>query len=162
MEPTPVSTALLLDDHLYTLRALILPFSRSASHRCFQRHGIKRRPLSGKGQNPPTKKSKDYLIGYLHVDFAEVQTEEGRQCLFVTIDHPSKATFADPRATRIVVADFLRQKLIKLPHGAHTLLIDDGFQFGPQVPQLPFGSHSFDRFCREFNLKHRLTKPAPF
>ena len=28
------------------------------------------------------------------------------------------------------------------------------------MPQLPFGSPSFDRFCREFNLKHRLTKSA--
>ena len=76
MGPTPVSKALLLDDYLYTLRALILPFSRSASHRCFQRHGIKRRPLSGRGQNPPKKESKFCLIDYLHVDFAKVQTRE--------------------------------------------------------------------------------------
>ena len=41
------------------------------------------------------------------------------------------------------------------------MLINNGVQFGAQVPQLPFGSPSFDRFCREFNLKHRLTKPAP-
>ena len=61
----------------------------------------------------------------------------------------------------MVAADFLRRKLVESPHGAHTLLIDNGVQFGPQVPQLPFGSHSFDRFCREFNLKYRLTKPAP-
>ena len=97
----------MLDNPFYALRAIISPFSRSASHRCFQRHGIKRRPLSGKGQNPPKKKSKDCLIGYLHVDFAEVQTKEGHQYLFVAIDRTSKVTFAGPRATRIVAADFL-------------------------------------------------------
>ena len=82
--------------------------------------------MSGKGQNLPKKESKDYLIGYLHVDFAEVQTKEGRQYLFVAIDRTSKVTFAEPRATRMAAADFLRRRMLKLPCGAHTLLINNG------------------------------------
>ena len=39
---------------------------------------------------PPKKKFKDYPIGYLHVDFAEVHTEEGSMYLFVAIDRTSK------------------------------------------------------------------------
>ena len=74
-------TRLALDDCLYALQATIPRLSRSALHRCFQRHGIRRLPLNENGQNPPKKKFKDYPIGYLHVDFAEVQTEEGKQYL---------------------------------------------------------------------------------
>ena len=52
--------------------------SRAALHRCLQRHGVSRLPLSEDGQAAPKKKCKDYPIGYLPVDFAEVHTEEGR------------------------------------------------------------------------------------
>ena len=76
-------TLLALDDCLYALQATIPHLFRSALHRCFQRHGISRLPLSVEGQSPTKKKFKDYPIGYLHVDFAEVQTEEGKQYLFV-------------------------------------------------------------------------------
>jgi hypothetical protein len=46
-----------------------------------QCHGISRLSLSEDGQSPPKKKFKDYTCGYLYVDFAEVQTEDGRQYL---------------------------------------------------------------------------------
>lgn len=69
-------TLLAPDDCLYALQATILHLFRSALHRCFQRHGISRLPLNDDGQSPPKKKFKDYPIGCLHVDFAEVQTEE--------------------------------------------------------------------------------------
>ena len=95
MGPKPVSTVLTaaeeaiavafrqqmllpLDDCLYALQAAIPRLSRSALHRCFQRHGIRRLPLSEEGQGPPKKKFKDYPINCLHVNFAEVYTEEGR------------------------------------------------------------------------------------
>ena len=61
-----------LDDGLYALQASIPHLSRSALPRCFQRHGISRLPLSEDGQSPPKKKFKDYPMGYLPVDFAEV------------------------------------------------------------------------------------------
>ena len=75
-------TLLPLDDCLYALQATIPHLSRCALvalHRCFQRHGTSRLPLSEDGQRPPKKKCKDYPVGYLHVDFAEVQTEAGKQ-----------------------------------------------------------------------------------
>ena len=62
-------THLPLDDCLYALQITIPRLSRPALHRCFQRHRISRPPLRGDGQSPPEKKFKDYLIGYLHVDF---------------------------------------------------------------------------------------------
>jgi len=112
MGPTPASTVLTveqvaiavafrkhpllpLDDGLYALQAAIPPLARPALHRCFPRHGSRRLPLNEAGQSPPKKKFKDYPIGYLPVDFAEVQTEEGRQYLLGAIDRTSKAAFAE-------------------------------------------------------------------
>jgi hypothetical protein len=79
-----------LDNWLCALQETISQLARSALHRCFQRHSVSRLPLSEDGQSMPKKKFKDYPIGYLHVDFAEVHTEEGRQHLFVAIDRTSK------------------------------------------------------------------------
>ena len=42
-------TLLPFDDCLYALQATLPHFSRSALHRCFQRHGISRLPLSDDG-----------------------------------------------------------------------------------------------------------------
>ena len=155
-------TLLPLDDCLYALQATILHLSCSALHRCFQRHGISRLPLNEDGQSPPKKKFRDYPIGHLHIDFAEVQTEEGRQYLLVAIDRTSKVAFAElhPRARRVVVAEFLRWVLDKLPYKVHNVLTDNGVQFTPQPHQFLPGRHSFDRICREYGVEHRLTKLA--
>ncbi len=155
-------TLLPLDDCLYALQATLPRLSRSALHRCFQRHSISRLPLNEDGQSPPKKKFKDYPIGYLQVDFAEVRPEEGRQYLLVAIDRTSKVAFAElqPRATRLVAADFLRRVLEKLPYKGPTVLTDNGVQFTLQPHQWFPGGHSFDRICRAFGVEHRLTKPA--
>jgi len=146
-------TLLPLDDCLYALQATLPRLSRSALHRCFQRHGISRLPLSEQGQSPPKKKFKEYPVGYLHVDFAQqVQTEEGKQYLFVAIDRTSKVAFAQQlhsRAKRVVAAEFLPRVLEKLPYRVHTVLTDNGVQFTPQAHQFLPGGHSVDRICRE-------------
>ena len=155
-------TLLPLDDCPYTLQATVPCLSRPALHRCFQRHGTSRLPLSGDGQSPPKRKFKDHPLGHLHVDFAEVQTEEGKQYLFVAIDRTSKVAFAElhPRAKRVVAAEFLRRVLDKLPCKVHTVLTDNGVQFAPQAHQFLPGRHRFGRIYREYGVGHRLTKPA--
>src|ERR1700733_4430856 len=67
-------TLLPLDDCLYALQATLPQLTRSALHRCFQRHGISRLPET-QGDKPAKKKSKSYPIGYFHIDIAEVRTE---------------------------------------------------------------------------------------
>ena len=150
------------DDCLYALQVPIPRLSRSDLYRRFQRHGINRLPLSEEGQRPSKKKFKDYPIGYLHVDFAEVQTEQGKQYLFVAIDRTSKVAYAElhPRAKRVVGSEFLRRVLDKLPHRVHTVLTDSGVHFTPQPHQYLHGGYRFDRICLEYGVEHRLTKPA--
>lgn len=71
-------TRLPLDDCLYALQEAIPHLRRSSLHRCLERHGISRLPeLEGTGVEKA--KFKAYPIGYLHVDFAEVRTEAGKQ-----------------------------------------------------------------------------------
>ena len=82
-------TLLPLDDCLYALQPSIPHLTRSALHRCLQRHGISRLPDVG-GDKPKRAQFKRYPIGFFHIDIAEVQTAEGKLYLFVGIDRTSK------------------------------------------------------------------------
>lgn len=104
-------TLLPLDDCLYTLQAAIPQLTRSALHRCFQRHGISRLPEM-EGGKPAKKKFRQYPIGYFPIDIAEVRTGQGKLYLFVAIDRTSK--FAFRRVARTCHAADLRQ----LPEGS--------------------------------------------
>src|SRR5438128_3670996 len=85
-------TLLPLDDCLYALQASLPHLTRSALHRCLQRHGISRLP-EVEGDKPAKKTFKTYPIGYFHIDIAEVQTAEGKLYLYVAVDRVSKFAF---------------------------------------------------------------------
>jgi len=67
-------TLLPLDDCLYALQASIPHLTRSALHRCLQRHGISRLP-DIEGDKPRRQRFKRTPIGFFHIDIAEVQTD---------------------------------------------------------------------------------------
>lgn len=100
-------TLLPLDDCLYALQATIPHLTRSALHRCFQRHGISRLPEIA-GDKPGKQPFKRYPLGYFHIDIAEVRTEEGKLHLFVAVDRTSKYAFARlvKRATGMAATAF--------------------------------------------------------
>ena len=79
-------TLLPLDDCLYALQATIPHLTRSSLHRCLQRHST---CLQQAGK-PVKKRFKKYPIGYVHIDIAEVQTEQGKLQIFVAIDRTCK------------------------------------------------------------------------
>lgn len=70
-------TVLPLDGCLNALQSTIPHLTRSALHRCLQRHGISRLP-DVEGGKPKRQTFKRYLIGFFHIDIAEVQIAEGR------------------------------------------------------------------------------------
>ena len=82
-------TLLPVDDCLYALQATIPHLTRSSLHRLLQRHGINRVPTTAAGR--PRQAFKAYPVGYLHIDLAEVWTEEGKLYLFVAIDRLGKS-----------------------------------------------------------------------
>jgi hypothetical protein len=46
------------------------------------------------GEKPSKKKFRTYPIGFVHIDIAEVRTEQGKLFLFIAIDRTSKLGFA--------------------------------------------------------------------
>jgi transposase InsO family protein len=158
-------TLLPLDDCLYTLQASIPHLTRSALHRCFQRHGINRLPEID-GDKIAKKAFKIYPIGFFHIDIAEVRTEEGKLYLFVAIDRTSKYAFAQlmPKATTREARAFLEALVAAVPYEIHTVLTDNGIQFADRPknregPTARWRGHPFDRACRSYGIEHRLTKP---
>ncbi|MFT8379356.1 MAG: IS481 family transposase [Gluconobacter japonicus] len=110
-------TLLPLDDCLYALQASIPHLTRSALHRCLQRHGISRLP-DIEGDKPKRQRFKRYPIGFFHIDIAEVQTAEGKLHLFVAIDRTSKfaVTQLVGKADRKTAWEFLEHRLTKPNH----------------------------------------------
>ena len=155
-------TLLPLDDCLYALQEAIPTLSRSALHRCLQRHGISRLPPGEEVAEAKKATFKAYPLGYLHLDFAELQTEEGKQYLFVAIDRTSKLAFAElhPQATQAIAVDFLRQVLSQIPYKVHKLLTDNGIQFRNLPHHTRVGRHPVGQLCDEWGIEQRFTKPA--
>jgi transposase-like protein len=152
-------TLLPLDDCLYALQPSIPHLTRSSLHRCLQRHGISRLPDVG-GDRVVRKKFKCYPIGYVHIDIAEVRTEEGRLYLFVAIDRTSKFAYTElhAKAGKMQAAQFLRHFMEALPYRIHTVLTDNGIQFTNRKQDKYAFEHIFDRVCRESGIEHRTTK----
>ena len=152
-------TLLPLDDCLYVLQETIPHLTRSALHRCLQRHGISRLPEVA--EKSKQTRFKAYPIGYFHLDIAEVQTEEGKLYLFVAIDRTSKFAFAalHERATRPIAVEFLRRLLAAVPYKIHTILTDNGIQFANRATDRYAFPLLFDRICAKRSIEHRLTKP---
>jgi transposase len=123
-------TLLPLDDCLYSLQPTVPHLTRSTLHRCLQRHGISRLPRVG-GDKPPKQRFATYAIGYVHIDLAEVCTEEGKLRLFVAIGRTSKLSFVRlvESAGKTEAADFLRDPVEAVPYRIHTVLTDSGVQF---------------------------------
>ncbi|WP_096701735.1 IS481 family transposase [Magnetospirillum sp. 15-1] len=157
-------TLLPLDDCLCALQATIPHLTRSALHRCLQRHGISRLPET-EGDKPAKKRFKSYPIGYFHIDIAEVRTAEGKLYLYVAIDRTSKFAFVrSARKTgRTSASAFLEALIEAVPYKIHTVLTDNGIQFtfSPRYadgPTARYVTHMFDMRCQEHGIDHRLTK----
>ena len=160
-------TLLPLDGCLYALQPSIPHLTRSALHRCLQRHGISRLP-DIEGDKPKRQKFKRYPIEFFHIDIAEVQTAEGKLYLFVGIDRTSKLAMTQlvEKANRRTAWEFL-QHMLEAFGGAssyqvHTILTDNGIQFAEQ-PRNRNTSYSrpmrFDMICDANGIAHRLMKP---
>ena len=164
-------TLLPLDDCLYALQATIL--TRSSLHRCLQRNGISHLP-DVDGDKPVRAKFKAYLIGYFHIDLAEVRTEQGKLYL-VAIDRTSKFVLVElsEKATRRIAANFLGHLAAAVPYPIRTVLTDNGTHFADptgdgwtpedikemRASKQPYLCHAFEAACADLDIEHRLTKP---
>lgn len=168
-------TLLPLDDCLYALQASIPHLTRSALHRCLQRHGISRLPETNGSEPAKRKKFKAYPIGYFHIDLTEMRTAQGKLYLFVAIDRTSKFAFAKlvEHASRRAAGDFLQELITLVPYRIHTVLTDNGTHFTTPGNSRSaatdirlaldsgeiFRAHAFELACAKNHIDHRLTKP---
>ena len=158
-------TLLPLDGGLRALQPSIPHLTRSSLHRCLQRHGLSRLPDMA-GAKPKRSKLKSDPIGFFPIDIAEVRTEEGELFLFGAVDRTSKLAFArlEEAADRVTACAFLRALIEAVPYKIHTVLTDNGIQFGhpPRCrdgPTATWMGHLFARICAERGIEHRLTRP---
>src|SRR3954468_3092693 len=82
-------TLLPLDDVMGALRDAIPKLSRSALHRCLERHGISRLPRDEEATSK-RKRFAETTIGYVHIDICELRLAEGKLFMFPAIDRVSK------------------------------------------------------------------------
>jgi transposase InsO family protein len=161
-------TLLPLDDVLGCLRETIPKLSRSALHRCLQRHGISRLPHDDE-RTTQRKRFADTRIGYVHIDICELRLAQGKLFMFLAIDRVSKfahVAFLDA-STKLNGAAFLREVVEVFPYQIHTVLTDNGMAFADlpknrgRYPEIEafFGGHIFDRVCDQHGIIHKLTKP---
>lgn len=90
-------------------------------------------------------------MGYLHVNSSEVQLEEGKQYLFVTMDCTSKLAFAvlHPHAIQAIAVVFLERVLARISYLVHQVLTCDGIQSRNMPYHTHLGRHPLGRLCDE-------------
>ena len=147
------------------LKDAIPNLSRSALHRCLQRHGVSRLPVEETQER--RKRFKTYEIGYVHIDSCELRHADGKLVMFLAIDRVSKFTYVEfhDSAGKMEGSAFLKAVVEVFPYKIHTVLTDNGMAFAdlPKNREGPsrrfLGPHIFDRVCIEHGIEHRLTKP---
>ena len=157
-----------LDDITEVMRRCVNPeISRSATHRCLQRHGLSKRSMPGK---PPVGVFEQATVGFIHVDLKHLPALERRKSYaFVAIDRATRYVYLEihPRRDADTAAGFLKRFLAHFPHRVHTILTDNGSEFTDRFAvdmknkryDRPSGRHPFDRLCAQRKIDHRLTRP---
>jgi hypothetical protein len=128
-------TLLPLDDVLGCLKDTIPNLSRSALHRCLQRHGISRLPIEETAEK--RKHFKTYEIGYVHIDSCELRHADGRLVMFLAINRVSKFTYVafHECAGKMEGAAFLEAVVEAFPHRPHRQR--HGLRRSAQEPRRP-------------------------
>jgi len=155
------TTWLSTDDLYIALKDEMPELTPSNLYRCLARNGVSQRPEEEK-QPREKKLFKEYDIGYIHIDTAEIRIQGERIYLFVGIDRTSKFAFARlyRNKTRDSALDFLQLLKAKIPYPMKFILTDNGIEYTDVATNrgVASGVHPFDQFCARHNIEHRLTK----
>lgn len=157
-----------LDDITEVMRRCVnAAISRSATHRCLQRHGLSQRP---KPEKPPVGRFEATTVGFIHVDIKHLPALQRRKSYaFVAIDRTTRYVYLEvlDRRDAQTAEGFLERFLAGFPHPVHTILTDNGSEFTDRFAvdmknkphDRPSGRHPFDCLCRKHRIDHRLTRP---
>ena len=152
-----------LDDVFVALKSEIPALSRSNLYRCLKRNGLNTLPRE-ETDKMPVKKFKNYAIGFVHVDIAQVYTKEGKAYLFVGIDRKTRSVYSeiyDKMTTKNTCA-FLKNLIAHFPFKINKILTDNGAQFTYRLLAKHLTPknkvHPFDEICATERIEHRLTQ----
>ena len=161
---TRLKTLLSLDDLYIALKKQIPHLTRSNLHRCLERNQMSRLsdilPQQTKGEK---KKFKDYPIGYLHIDTAEIRIQKEKYYLFVAIDRTSKYVYVEVHQNKTIENSkvFLQNLIDHYPYLINKILTDNGMEFTYELlieQKRPKDKlHAFDEICQQHHIEHRLT-----
>jgi hypothetical protein len=162
------SLQLPLDDIVEVMRRCVSEkLSRSAIHRCLQRHAISQRK---KPVRPSVGIFEQATVGFIHVDLKHLPALERRKSYaFVAIDRATRYVYLEIHRRRDARTSegFLTRFLAHFPYRVHTILTDNGAEFTDRFavdmknkpPGRPSGKYPFDLLCANHNIDHRLTRP---
>jgi transposase InsO family protein len=163
------SLALPLDDIVEAMRRCINPaLSRSAIHRCLQRHGLSARLTAEKA--PAVAFHTHTPAGFIHLDIKYLPPlDRRRSYAYVAIDRATRFVYLEilPDRRAVTAAAFLERFLDRFPLAVHTVLTDNGSEFTDRFAvdkkakphNQPSGHHPFDRSCAQRAITHRLIRP---
>ncbi len=163
------SLALPLDDIVEVVRRCLNPErSRSAIHRCLQRHAISARLTRDKAAAAAFHT--DAPAGFIHIDVKYLPPLDRRRSdAYVAIDRATRFVYLEIRPDRRAdtAAGFLQRFVASFPLTVHTVLTDNGSGFTDRFAvdkkrkphDKPSGQHPFDRACAGRRIDHRLTRP---
>jgi len=163
------SLQLSLDDIVEVMhRCVNEKLSRSAIHRCLQRHGVSARPKPSKAS--PGTFDTDHPLGFIHFDLKHLPPLHRQKAyVFVAIDRATRYVYVEIHRNRkaVTAQAFLRRFVKHFPYKVHTILTDNGSEFTDRFavdmknkPKgRPSGNHPFDTLCKQYEIEHRLTRP---
>ncbi len=163
------SLALPLDDIVEVVRRCLNPErSRSAIHRCLQRHAISARLTRDKAAAAAFHT--DAPAGFIHIDVKYLPPlDRRRRDAYVAIDRATRFVYLEilPDRRADTAAGFLQRFVASFPLTVHTVLTDNGSEFTDRFAvdkkrkphDKPSGQHPFDRACAGHRIDHRLTRP---
>lgn len=152
-----------LDDVFIALKDKIPALSRSNLYRCLKRGGLHKLP-SEERKKRVTKQFKDYPLGFVHIDIAEVYTFEGKSYLFVGVERKSRYVYAElyDKMTIENSCAFLKNLIADSPCKIIKILTDNGAQFTYRLLAKHLTPknkvHPFDDICLDEGIEHRLTQ----
>lgn len=142
-----------------------LPISRSSIYRSLVRQSLNTIPLEKKQL---AQKFKEHEPGYLHIDVTYLPKFDGvKYYLYVAIDRATRILYYKVymNKTSQSATDFLKLCKVFFPFYISHILTDNGLEFTNKLIRSKKGKpcsmeSQFDKLCKEFNIEHRLTKPA--
>lgn len=109
------------------------------------------------------KKFKDYDVGYLHIDITYwPKINWKKMYIYVAIDRKTRIIYLElhDNKTSDTTSKFLKNAISFFPFNIHTILTDNWKEFTLKNHKWKYDLiWLFDNVCKEFNIKHKTTKP---